>query len=317
MQISQQTEITIPQIPITFDISSLNLKLNKKDSLIYLTEKKAYTPIASCVCEHIITTSTLTASQKLYYILADCLALVNLNLGGKREVKLSSNKWAKRLGCSKSTILNLQEYLEEKGYFDVQRGKNEFKQDNRNIITPTMPDDIFNTLEAAENRTEETLPFDTSKGCKRSYLDKAKLFIPINYQLLLLVFSSSKLNSTQKITWLDFYIRSYKLYIANLNSDKNDIDEVIGREKFLKKLEKYKFNDISLDEINNNLRNFINIKLKEKNLTISELSKKIGISEKLITNFLDSPHESLSSVAIFVLADYSETSIDKMIGRLS
>jgi len=181
MQISQQIDLTNPQIPLNFNISLLKLKQNKKDSLVYLTEKKAYTAIASCVYEHIINTPSLTTPEKLCYILADCLALISFKKGSKREVKLSGEQWAAKLGCSKTTIFDLQESLKDKGYFKIVKGKDEDKQDHRNIITPTLPDEVFDILEKTENKADDILPFDTSedsKDCKRSYLDRAKLFIP-------------------------------------------------------------------------------------------------------------------------------------------
>ena len=94
-------------------------------------------------------------------------------------------------------------------------------------------------------------------------------------------------------------------------------DEVLCRGNYFIISKEYKFNDISLNKINNNLRNFINAKLKEENLTPSNLSKELGFSENLITGFLNNHNKSLSSEVIFALADYFKVSIDEMIGRIS
>ena len=52
--------------------------------------------------------------------------------------------------------------------------------------------------------------------------------------------------------------------------------------------EKQKFSDISLDEANTNLRNFLCRKLKEYNLNPYKLAKKCGFSETAIFNFIKS-----------------------------
>ena len=49
-----------------------------------LTETKSYTPITGCVLEHILTTTNLTSCEKLYYLLADSLALISKNNGDSR-----------------------------------------------------------------------------------------------------------------------------------------------------------------------------------------------------------------------------------------
>ena len=54
------------------------------DSFTLLTEIKPYIPISGCVIEHILTTTNLTNLEKLYYLLADSLSIINKNQGGKR-----------------------------------------------------------------------------------------------------------------------------------------------------------------------------------------------------------------------------------------
>ncbi len=104
------------------------------------------------------------------------------------------------------------------------------------------------------------------------------------------------------------------------------IDKVIGRKikKDSNKVrnnapaesEKYKFNDISLEEALLNLKNFINKKLKEENLKPKELSRKIGFSESPIVEFINNTTKSLSTEVILALANYFKVSIDEMIGRI-
>ena len=44
-----------------------------------LIETKSYAPITGCVLAHILTTNNLTNREKLYYLLADGLAVINAN----------------------------------------------------------------------------------------------------------------------------------------------------------------------------------------------------------------------------------------------
>ena len=53
------------------DQTNLNLT-----TLPSITETKSYTPITGCVLEHVLTTTNLTSCEKLYYLLADSLALM-------------------------------------------------------------------------------------------------------------------------------------------------------------------------------------------------------------------------------------------------
>ena len=63
-----------------------------------ITETKSYTPITGCVLEHIIMATNLTNHEKLYYLLADSLALISKNKGYGRYCALPSEDWADRIG---------------------------------------------------------------------------------------------------------------------------------------------------------------------------------------------------------------------------
>ena len=188
----------------------------------YLSETKSYVPITSCVLEHILTTTNLTNHEKLYYLLADSLALINSNSGKHRAVALPSEKWATRLGCCRSQIFTMQKNLEKKGYFIISKDKNEHGQNKRNLIIPTLPSVVFDHL--TENfpvRCEEHLPYNPLTECKRAYLDRTKLFIKLNYNLLEIITSNEYLNPQQKIIWLGFYTRCYKNYMRSQQEDTN------------------------------------------------------------------------------------------------
>ena len=123
MQNLSQLETNFP--PFILD-NSLSINFNQctnPNLTIFssLTETKSYVPISTCVLEHIITTNNLTSNEKLYYLLADSLALINKNEGGARVTSLPSEEWAIRLGCSRSLVFSMQKSLEKKGYFTVNK----------------------------------------------------------------------------------------------------------------------------------------------------------------------------------------------------
>lgn len=88
----------------------------------------------------------------MYYILADSLSCINSSKGHNRSVSLPAESWAKRLAYSKSEVFVLQKSLEDKGYFLIYREKNEKGQNNRNTITTTIPDYVFNDLKYEPDR---------------------------------------------------------------------------------------------------------------------------------------------------------------------
>ncbi|MFU7502227.1 MAG: helix-turn-helix domain-containing protein [Candidatus Tisiphia sp.] len=107
------------------------------------------------------------------------------------------------------------------------------------------------------------------------------------------------------------------LFIANYF--KCSIDMVVCRTSYVSPhKEKQKFSDISLDEANTNLRNFLCRKLKEYNLNPYKLAKKCGFSETAIFNFIkdNNAKKALGSAVTVSLADYFQVSLDEMIGRV-
>ncbi len=188
-----------------------NLNLTTFSSI---TETKSYAPITCCVLEHVLTTTNLTSCEKLYYLLADSLALISKNKSHNRSCALPSKDWAERLGCSRSLVFTMQKNLVKKGYFIINKDFDEIGRNNRNLITPTLPTSVFNHLnEKFPDRTGDHTPYNYFVECKRSYLDRTKLFIKLNYDLLKLISSNEYTNSRQKIMWLGFYTRCYKNYM--------------------------------------------------------------------------------------------------------
>ena len=197
-----------------------------------LTETKSYAPITGCVLEHIITTTNLTSCEKLYYLLADSLSIISKNKGYGRYCALPSENWAERLGCSRSLVFTMQQSLVKKGYFIINKDFDEIGRNNRNLITPTLPTEIFNHLnEKYPDRLGDHTSYNYFIECKRSYLDRTKLFIKLNYDLLKIISSNEYTNPRQKIMWLGFYTRCYKNYMLQ------------GKEEF--NVSKYSYNDDS------------------------------------------------------------------------
>ncbi len=195
------------------DSSLYNQNFNR--TLHLITETKSYLPISSCILEHILTTTNLTNFEKLYYIFADSLAVINKNQGGSRSCALPSEDWAERLGCSRSLVFTMQNSLVKKGYFLIEKDRNELGLNKRNVITPTLPSSVFNSLnEKYPDRIGEHIPYNNATECKLAYLDRTKLFIKINYDLLKLITSETSLNTKQKVMWLNFYVIGYKNYMS-------------------------------------------------------------------------------------------------------
>ena len=114
------------------DYSYYHQKFDRTLDLI--TDTKSYVPLSSCVLEHILATTNLTNFEKLYYILADSLAVINKNQGGSRSCALPSEDWADRLGCSRSLVFTMQESLVKKGYFIINKDFDEIIEGNKKAL---------------------------------------------------------------------------------------------------------------------------------------------------------------------------------------
>jgi hypothetical protein len=116
----------------------------------------------------------------------------------------------------------MQQSLVKKGYFIINKDWDERGRNKRNLITPTLPTSVFNNLnEKFPDKIGEHAPYNRFTECKRSYLDRTKLFIKLNYDLLRIITSDEYLNPQQKIIWLGFYTRCYKNYILQDREDFN------------------------------------------------------------------------------------------------
>ena len=205
------------------------------------TRNQSYIPITGCILSHILSSSQLSSLEKIYYILADALVCINSSKGRNRSVSLPAKSWASRLSCSKSEVFVLQKSLEDKGYFLVHRDRNDKGQNNRNIITTTIPDKVFNDLkyepdrfdlcdvndeEAHQNNSKRLDAIDKTfipnlEG-KRQHLAKTKMFIRIPYQFLKQLNSNCSISATSKILFLYLFTKIYKSTANKYNYDDSD-----------------------------------------------------------------------------------------------
>jgi DNA-binding MarR family transcriptional regulator len=204
-------------------------------------QSQSYVPITGCVLSHILTSLELSSLEKMYYILADSLACINSSKGRNRSISLPAKSWSSRLSCSKSEVFVLQKSLEDKGYFLVHRDKNDKGQHNRNIITTTIPDKVFNDLkyepdrfdlcdindEAAHQNHSQNLDsrdktFISTLEGKRQHLAKTKMFIRVPYQFLKKLNSNYSISATSKVIMLYLFTKIYKSSAHKYNYDDSD-----------------------------------------------------------------------------------------------
>ena len=178
-----------------------NTPIYENNNFALINDNKPYTAVTTCVIDHIIFAKTLTATEKLFYLLSDILSQIKQNTEGYRKISLSSKQWVNLLFCSKNHILTMQKKLENKGYFNIVRDQNNKNQNQRNIIIPTLPDNVFNELSSSGEKKYKVKNLENDKTikCKRTLLDNIKMFIKLNYNLFISVIKSVSISSTAKI----------------------------------------------------------------------------------------------------------------------
>jgi transcriptional regulator with XRE-family HTH domain len=93
------------------------------------------------------------------------------------------------------------------------------------------------------------------------------------------------------------------------------IDEVIGRERNYIVSKNYELKEISLEKALLNLKNFVISKLDKDKIKSDELAQKFGVSTFTIDGLITGKKKSIRTPLIVKLADDSEISIDKIVGR--
>jgi DNA-binding MarR family transcriptional regulator len=205
-----------------------------------LNNNKPYVPLAGCVLEHVLYSTAFSTLAKLKYILGDSLAFKNHRQNKiQRTVDLSAADWACRLNCSKTEVFATQKELEEKGYFVITRNTNREGRNQKNVITPTLPNHIFQALSQAPTRWNTDITwhndipsFIFAAEYKRFYLDNTKLFIPLNFPLLKLIAANKALSSFAKILFINFLCSRHKYHITkeiDINQQNNFADNSTGQ----------------------------------------------------------------------------------------
>lgn len=97
-----------------------------------------------------------------------------------------------------------------------------------------------------------------------------------------------------------------------------DIDEVLGRKKFIQHDKKHPYIPLTLNDIQSNLTAFLTIKLHQYNITEYILEKNCRLGSSTISHFINTNNNKMLSTKVVVkLADYFQISIDEMLGRIS
>ena len=197
--------------------------LHCKDiDMIYLHDRKSYLSIPSSVINYLLFFSkNISFLEKLYYFLADLYAKLNESMNSLRETEKSALQWANLLGCSEGYIFKMQKNLEDAGYFNIIREIDQDNQNEKNIIIPTLPEDVFQELDQEPNRKGAehlVAKQEPHQGYKRSHLDNSKMFISFNLQMIKLLLTDPSLSSFQKLFWLHAFCRSHISHI-DLNGE--------------------------------------------------------------------------------------------------
>lgn len=214
------------------------------------TKNQSYIPITGCILSHILSSKELSSLEKMYYILADGLSCINFSKGRNRSISLPAKSWVGRLSCSKSEVFVLQKSLEDKGYFIITRDKNDKGQNKRNIITTTIPDQVFNDLKYEPDRFDlgdidntqthhsksdaiDNIFVPTLEG-KRQHLEKTKMFIRVPYKFLKQLNSSCSISATAKTIILYLFTKIYKSSLSsNNNKDSKHRDNRVTTEIYI------------------------------------------------------------------------------------
>jgi transcriptional regulator with XRE-family HTH domain len=124
--------------------------------------------------------------------------------------------------------------------------------------------------------------------------------------------------TTSQIFNADFRNPDFNTILKMANYFNCPLDEVTGRDIGHTKITQ-SYEELSADQINQNLKKFINDKLYETGLSQSQLGKELGFNHNIIYDFMQEhrPQKRLSSAVTIALADYFNISLDKMIGRTS
>lgn len=95
------------------------------------------------------------------------------------------------------------------------------------------------------------------------------------------------------------------------------IDEVLGRDQYIKFSNTTCFHPLTQQDIIKNIKNVLSTELKNRNITGSQLSKSCGIGKDTVSKYLNHTdvHYMFSIKTILAISEFLNLSIDTMIGR--
>lgn len=95
------------------------------------------------------------------------------------------------------------------------------------------------------------------------------------------------------------------------------IDEVLGREKYVKSGNTNHFNPLTQQDIIKNIKTVLYTELANRNITAAHLSKSCGIGKDTVSKYLNNTnvHYTFSIKTIAAIAEFLNLSIDHFIGR--
>jgi hypothetical protein len=201
--------------------------INQESSELYIGytgpnpyDEAQYVEVAGCIFHHICIASNLSSIEKIYYLLLDCEAIINLKRGGNRATASTAKIWAKRLSCSKSQIFTMQKSLEKKQYLHIKRSTNANNQNNRNLLSTSLPKSVFERL-VDDHSTDRLIKKNTDDGNSdvvdyRAYLDQTKILVKVDFALFRKIIASQQISYIAKLFCIDCYS---PCYLPNIRGD--------------------------------------------------------------------------------------------------
>lgn len=95
------------------------------------------------------------------------------------------------------------------------------------------------------------------------------------------------------------------------------VDEVLGRDKYIKSSDTDRFLPLTQQDIIENIKTVLCTELKTRNITATQLSKACGIGKDTVSKFLNNTNAdyTFSIKTILAISEFLSISIDDLIGR--
>lgn len=191
-------------------------------SIIYqefvdIEEINSYIPIPYCLIEYIIINDKLSSADKLIFLHVYSRSYFNYGKNNDRSIACSLRSISQKLSVSKSQVLASQKKLEQLGLFIIQRDKNKYNQSKPNLITPSIPSNIFSLISKSKNRIRVSDTLNKHES-NLDYLERTKQFINFNYGILKFILEHDSLSSSCKILAIDLFTMWYKYHVSSNNN---------------------------------------------------------------------------------------------------